>query len=121
MERALSERPLRGLLGLLPRLPVGAGLAVDFEAADPSLLVGIADDAETTARVLNLGVGAIGNLLAQSAVAIEDGSIDADSVESIGNLLAELGDLGAVCMQLAARCRQETWDYNPATPSPQAA
>lgn len=120
MERAPSERPLRELFVRLPLLPVTEGRDIDYKAADAALLVGIADNADVTMQVLHRGVGAIGSLLAQSAVAIEDGSIDAECVESIGFLLFELGDLGAVCMQLAARCRQETWDYSP-QPSPTTA
>jgi len=119
MERAPTERPLRELLIRLPLLPVTDGRDIDFAAADAALLVGIADNADTTLQVLHRGVGAIGSLLAQSAVAIEDGSIDAESVEAVGFLIAELGDLGAGCMQLAARCRQETWDYSPpGSPAP---
>jgi hypothetical protein len=37
---------------------------------------------------------------------VEDGTIGADSLESLGFLMAELGDLAAACMTLAARCRR---------------
>jgi len=55
-------------------------------------------------HAIQLGIGAIGHLLAHSAVAIEDGTIGADCIESLGFLVAELGDLSAACMTLAAQC-----------------
>lgn len=112
-ERVQAQRPIRSLLKYLPRLPLKKSQEIDFEGADAELLVAIADDAETTVSVLHYGVGAIGHLLSQAAVAIEDGSVSADCVESLGYLIAELGDLGAGCRTLAAQCRRETHDYRP--------
>ena len=112
-EREQTQRPIRNLLKYLPRLPLKKSQEIDFEGADAELLVAIADDAETTVSVLHYGVGAIGHLLSQAAVAIEDGSVSADCVESLGYLIAELGDLGAGCMTLAAQCRRETHDCRP--------
>lgn len=106
-------RPLRDLLQRLPRLPMKGTEEIDFEAADADLLVEIGDAAETTVNVIQHGVGAIGHLLAQSGVAIEDGSVGADCVEAIGYLLGELGDLGAACLTLTAQCRQLTYDFTP--------
>lgn len=111
--REQAQRPIRNLLQYLPRLPLNGEQSIDFPSADAELLVAIADDAETTVSVLHHGVGAIGHLLSQSAVAIEDGTVSADCVESLGYLIAELGDLGAGCMALAAQCRHETHDYLP--------
>lgn len=70
------------------------------------LLAALAADAETTMAVIHLGMGAIGQLLAHSAVVNEDGTIGADSLESLGFLMAELGDLAACCMTLSTRCRR---------------
>lgn len=111
--REQAQRPLRDLLRRLPLLPLKPTHDIDFEGADAELLVSIADDAETTVSVLHHGVGAIGHLLAHSAVVIEDGTISADCIESLGFLIAELGDLGAGCMTLAAQCRREVHDYQP--------
>jgi hypothetical protein len=68
-------RPMRGLMMLLPRLPLTDKQDVDFQAADSALLVSIAEDAEMTMNTIHYGVGAIGHLLAHSAVVIEDGTI----------------------------------------------
>ncbi len=111
--RTEAMRPMRDLLSRLPQLPLTGDHELDLKGADPALLVAIADDAETTMQVLHHGVGAIGNLLAHSAVVIEDGTIGADSIESLGHLMAELSDLAAGCMTLATRCRRETYDYQP--------
>jgi hypothetical protein len=81
---------MQGLLARLPLLPLTGTKEVDFQAADPDLLVSLADDAETTMNTINQGVGAIDHLLAHSAVVIEDGTIGADSIESLGFLLSEV-------------------------------
>ena len=113
-----GQRPMRRLFKCLPTLPVNSDNVIDFQAADPALLVMLADDAQTTTRVIQQGVGAIGHLLAQSGVAIEDGTIDSSTVESLGYFLAEVSDLSIDCMVLACKCRRETVDYQPADASP---
>ncbi|OYU26376.1 MAG: hypothetical protein CFE41_16600 [Burkholderiales bacterium PBB2] len=81
---------------------------VDYTAADPHLLVAIRDDAEMTMRMIHAGLAAIGNLMAHSAASIEDGSIAADCLESLGYLMAELGDMASGFMVMAACCRRAT-------------
>lgn len=110
--RMQAIRPMRSLLNQLPCLPVTDQRAVDYPAADPHLLVAIRDDAEMTMRVIHLGVAAIGSLMAHSAAAIEDGSIAADCLESLGHLMAELGDMASGSMVMAAHCRRETEDFH---------
>ena len=111
--RTEAHRPMRDLLSKLPMLPMNSKQDVDFQAADPALLVSLADDAETTMNTIHNGIGAIGHLLAHSAVVIEDGTVGADSIESLGYLLAEISDMAASCMTLASRCLRETADYQP--------
>ena len=111
--RTQATRPMRDLLANLPLLPLTKKQEVNFQAASPDLLVAIAADAETTLYVIHMGIGAIGQLLAHSAVVIEDGTIGADCVENVGFLMSELGDLASQCITLAARCRRETVDYSP--------
>ena len=60
----------------------------------------IADHADAGMRLIQLGMAAIGQLLAQSAVQVEERTIPSESVESVGTLLAELGELAALCHQL---------------------
>lgn len=112
--RMEAIQPMRGLLRKLPRLPMTRKQEIDFPAADPALLVDIADDAETLMGALHNGTAAIGQLLANSAVMVEDGTISAGCLEALGFLLSEMGDMGAGLMTLAAACRHATADYEPA-------
>ncbi|MCV2351987.1 hypothetical protein [Paucibacter sp. Y2R2-4] len=109
--RMQAIRPMRSLLNQLPCLPVTDERMVDYTAADPHLFVAIRDDAEMTMRVIHQGLTAIGSLIAHSGVAIEDGSIGADCLESLGYLMAELGDIASGFMVMAAHCRRETQDF----------
>ena len=111
--RMEAIRPMRDLLHRLPKLPLNFNHEIDFAAADPELLVALAEDAEMLMRSMHNGVGAIGQLLAHSGVMVEDGTISADCLEALGFLMSELGDMAAGCMTLAGQCRRETADYNP--------
>ncbi|MBU1360123.1 MAG: hypothetical protein KJ901_15375 [Gammaproteobacteria bacterium] len=105
-DRRTNLRPLRDLVAHLPHLPLGSSDTIDFPAATPRLLHTIADNADTTLSTIHSGLGAIGHLLAHSAVVIEDGTVGADSLESLGFLMAELGDLAAACLVLSGECRR---------------
>lgn len=105
LERINALQPTRDLLKWLPKVKVN-GQGLDYQATDPAVLAIVADAAEISMNVLHKGIGSIGDLLAHSAVAIEDGSISADSIESLGYLMAELGVLAAAYMVLASHCRR---------------
>ncbi|MGV3570345.1 MAG: hypothetical protein ACO1PB_07070 [Ramlibacter sp.] len=62
----------------------------------------IAEHAATSMRLIHLGLGAMGHLLAQSAVQVEERTIPSEAVESLGRLMAELGELAAFCHELCA-------------------
>lgn len=109
--RTIALRPMRDLLARLPMLPVTASGEIDFPSADVPLLVNIRENSETTINVILRGISAIGDLLSHSAVPIEDGSISADSVESIGFLLSELLDGAGALMTLSTLCRRETMEW----------
>jgi hypothetical protein len=61
----------------------------------------IAEHAQTSMRIIQLGLGAIGHLLAQSAVQVEDRTIPAECMENLGTLMAELSDFSSVCFELS--------------------
>ena len=103
-----TTRPIRSLMVLLPRLVVNDRGQADFDASEAPLLVQLADAAELLQRVLQLGVAAIGQLLAHASVEVETGEFDQGAVEALGWLLAELGDASAACVELAAPCRRTT-------------
>jgi hypothetical protein len=102
LERAVSQKPMRELLELLRQL------APDYRCEFSVLptkqsQAQLAASATSVMSVCNHGMAAIGHLLAHSAPVIEDGTIGADTVEALGWLLAELGDLAAYCMVLAVQ------------------
>ena len=106
-----TTRPVRSLMALLPRLVVNDQGQPDFDASDATVLVHLAAAAELLQRVLQLGIAAIGQLLAHASVQVETGELDQSTVEALGWLLAELGDASAACVELAAPCRHATADF----------
>ena len=110
-----TSRPIRDLLLLLPHLPVTARSDIDYSAANPALLVQLANNAETAMRTIHLGMAAIGQLLARSAAEIECREMSGDSVEALGWLMAELGEFAAIVHCIAVACRRHTADYSPRT------
>jgi hypothetical protein len=108
-----QRHAMRDLIAALPGLTVGKDGSVDFPASDAAHLVRIADNAEITLGVINLGVSAIGTILAYASPEVEDRTISSETVEALAWLLSELGALGAGCFSLAAHCRRETSDYQP--------
>ncbi|WP_093377448.1 hypothetical protein [Variovorax sp. OV329] len=75
---------MRGLLNHLGRLSLDGQGQFDLSACEAPVLEAIVEDAETTLAAIHSGLSAIGHLLAHSAVVIEDGTVGADSLESLG-------------------------------------
>lgn len=61
-------------------------------------------------RVIQLGLGAIGHLLTHAAVQVEDRTIPADCMESLGTLMAELSELASVCYEFSVGSRGQVDD-----------
>lgn len=108
-----TERPIRDLLLLMPHLPIRNSCEIEYEAADADLLVDIARHAETTLRTVHLGTSAIGELLVYASPEIGTGEFPANTIEAIGWLLADLGDLAATAHLLMAGCEHCISDYAP--------
>ena len=102
--RAVAMHPMRELLSDLRTLscPGNCRLARDTPS---EVSRRVAENAETIMAVCQNGMAALGHLLAHSAPVIEDGTISATSLEAIGWLMAELGDLSAACLLLSAEFR----------------
>jgi hypothetical protein len=77
------------------------------EPIPKALRESLSENAETVMAICQNGMAALGQLLAHSSPVIEDGTVSANSVEALGWLIAELGDLTAYCLVLAADCRRE--------------
>ena len=113
-----TQQPMRDLLRLLPQLPVSAQGRPDFDAAPPALLLQLAESAEVLHNTLNLGVAAIGQLLAHASPEIDDGTVGQETVEAIGWLLQSLGTGAAICFELSAPCRRHSVDFAPTDTAP---
>ena len=108
-----SIRPLRDFVLQLPLLPVNDKSEIYYAAADPALLVQLADNGDIAMRTVHLGLSAIGLLLANSGAEFEAREISADAMESLGWLLAEWGEFAAVAHSISAGCQRHITDYRP--------
>jgi hypothetical protein len=106
--RTSSDHPLRDLMTQLRQ--VQPAVSISGAAAIPTRLrVPLAESAETVMAVCQRGMAAVGQLMAHSSPVIEDGTVGADSLESLGWLIAELGDLSGYCLVLASECRRDNF------------
>ena len=112
-----TTRPTRQLMLRLPLLPTTPDHRVDYEAADPALLVRLADDAETVVNTISMGLSALGTILAHAASEVGS-EISSDTIEAIGWYIAESSDASATLLSLTAACRHDTVDYAPLQPQP---
>lgn len=99
-----AVRPMHNLMRLLPRLCAKSDGQPDFKNTSESVLSDIATNADACGKAIHLGLSAVGTLMAYAAPEIEDGTISSDTIEALGWLLAELGELGAVCSVLSVKC-----------------
>ena len=98
-------RPLRELLHQLPLVAAMQPTRSGVTGGSPTFLASVAANADATMRVVHLGVGALGTLVARCSMDLQDGTVSPESIENLGFLMAELGDLAAECLQIASRCR----------------
>jgi hypothetical protein len=100
----------------MPHLPLIATSEVDYSAANPALLVQVADAADAALLIIHIGTAAIGRLLARTATDPFGEDDFADAVEALGWLVAELNDFAIAAHRISGRCRQLTYDYAPEIP-----
>lgn len=100
---------------LLPLLPLKSSFEVDYEAADPDVLVEIAEQGEVVLQHLAKGLRAVGSCLVYAANAAES-EPDRIFVAELGRLTAELSELVSTLMPLVQACRYHTMDYAPDSP-----
>jgi hypothetical protein len=111
----ISTRPMRELLLQLPMLPTTPDCRIDYEAADPAMLVQLAENAETVMNTINLGLSAVGTILAHASPEVGS-EISGCTVETLGWHIAESADAAAALLSLAHACRHHTADYTPPQP-----
>jgi hypothetical protein len=103
----LARKPagaLATIFQLLPHLHQQSG-EVDFAGSPAGVLEALAANAQEAIGAINRGISAIGFLIADSSPEINDGTIHQETVEALGWLLSELGELGGACVVLSGRCR----------------
>ena len=110
------HRPMRDMLAVLPKLAISSAGEVDYSASNPADLSALAEHAQDTMQVAQLGLSAIGLLLVRAAPEMDTGEISGDAIESLGWLMAELGELAGCCFALAASCREHLADATPRPP-----
>jgi hypothetical protein len=111
----ISTRPMRELLLQLPSLPTTPDHHIDYEAADPALLMQLAENAETMMNTINLGLSAVGTILAHASPEVGS-EIAGYTIEALGWHIAESADAAAALLSLAHACRHHTADYTPPPP-----
>ena len=125
LSRVKPPRPMHDLLLLLPMLSIVRGEPtpaeheaiapmIDWQGSEAAVVAAIATEAGRVSLAAAHGITAIGHLLTASAPEIELSDISAETVEAVGRVLAELGELAAVCGYLEASARHVTRDYEPA-------
>lgn len=87
---------MQELFELLPHLKLDANGDPDPRATDGAVLNGLALHAQTSAAAMNLGMSAVGSMMAYAAPECEDKAINSDAIEALGWLLAELGAITAL-------------------------
>lgn len=102
-----SSHAMRALFDALPLAHTGGDGRIDFAATSPALLATVADYAEVTANGIGLGLSAVGNLIPYAAPEMGDGTVSSDTIEALGWLITELGDMAAACLVLATLCRRQ--------------
>lgn len=103
---------LARVMRLLPLLPLKSSFEVDYEAADPDVLVEIAEQGELVLQHLAKGLRAVGSCLVYAANAVESEQ-DRIFVAELGRLTTELSELVSTLMPLVQACRYHTVDYEP--------
>ncbi|AXL50894.1 hypothetical protein DSC91_003301 [Paraburkholderia caffeinilytica] len=106
----MIRRPLRDLLRQLPSLPVTEGGQPDYVAADPDLLVRLAESAELALQIVHGGFSAIGLQQSYTAQQIGGGEIRTSHPAAVGRLMVEHGEGPAYAQALLFECRRHTAD-----------
>jgi hypothetical protein len=99
--------PAKGFVSAsqLPRL--------DFAAANPYWVRELAVHLDVIVGLCQNGTKAMGHLLAVASAELEGGEISGCTVEGVGWLLSELGDMGAWATVMSQNCKAATAEFCP--------
>jgi hypothetical protein len=86
---------------------------LDYASANPCWVRELGQHLDVIVGLCQNGSRALGHLLAVSSAELEGGEISGDTVEGLGWLLSELGDVGAWATVMAQSCKAATADFCP--------
>ena len=86
---------------------------LDYDAANPHWVRELGQHLDVIVGLCQNGSRALGHLLALASAELEGGEISGETVEGLGWLLSELGDMGAWATVMAQSCKASTADLCP--------
>ena len=93
--------------------PASALPALDYAGSNPYLVKELGNHLDTLMGVCFSGTRAVGHLLALASPEVEGGEVSQDTIEGLGWLLSELGDMGAWATVMSQQCKAVTFDFEP--------
>jgi hypothetical protein len=87
--------------------------SLDYASANPYWVRELGQHLDVIVGLCQNGSRALGHLLAVSSAELEGGEVSGDTVEGLGWLLSELGDVGAWATVMAQSCKAATADFCP--------
>ena len=86
---------------------------LEYASANPYWVRDLGQHLDVIVGLCQNGSRALGHLLALASAELEGGEISAETVEGLGWLLSELGDMGAWATVMAQSCKVATADFCP--------
>ena len=86
---------------------------LDYDATNPCWVRELGQNLDVIVGLCQNGSRALGHLLAIASAELEGGEISGETVEGLGWLLSELGDIGAWATVMAQSCKASTADFCP--------
>jgi hypothetical protein len=93
--------------------PASALPPLDYAGSNPYLVKELGNHLDTLMGVCFSGTRAVGHLLALASPEVEGGEVSQDTIEGLGWLLSELGDMGAWATVMSQQCKAVTFDFEP--------
>jgi hypothetical protein len=93
--------------------PASALPVLDYAGSNPYLVKELGNHLDTLMGVCFSGTRAVGHLLALASPEVEGGEVSQDTIEGLGWLLSELGDMGAWATVMSQECKAVTFDFEP--------
>ena len=87
--------------------------ALDYAGSNPYLVKELGNHLDSLVGVCFSGTRAVGHLLALASPEVEGGEVSQDTIEGLGWLLSELGDMGSWATVMSQQCKAVTSDFEP--------